>query len=237
MMSSAGEKYPSRDTAAYRRILASAEACFGTLGFQKTTVVEIAAAAQVSKPLVYRYFESKEHLYEVVVSRLVETWNEDVVAELSLPSTTDASTATSTASSAAAHPGGVAAALRGMHRASLGFARRSPLLRGLLAKESRLVLASYSDVVERTNATLKAQIGECLQAGIDAGEVRLDLPVDTMADAVTEIHLAYVERVVSGTETPDAERVALDAFECLLFGICLKEGDSETLPNERRKRS
>jgi len=32
----------------------------------------------------------------------------------------------------------------------------------------------------------------------------LDLPVDAMADAVTEIHLAYVERVVSGTEMPNA---------------------------------
>ena len=79
-MPSANDKFPPRDTAAYRRILASAEACFGTLGFQKTTVVEIAAAAQVSKPLVYRYFESKEHLYEVVISRLVQIWNEELTA-------------------------------------------------------------------------------------------------------------------------------------------------------------
>jgi hypothetical protein len=58
-----------------------------------------------------------------------------------------------------------------------------------------------------------------------------------MADAITEIHLAYVERVVSGTEWPDAERVALDAFECLLFGICLKAEDPETMSTTRRKRS
>ena len=68
-----------RDSAAYRRILAAAESCFGTLGFQKTTIVEIAAAAQVSKPLVYRYFESKEHLYEVVDQpRVFEGWNEEL---------------------------------------------------------------------------------------------------------------------------------------------------------------
>lgn len=226
-MHSAHDESPLRDTAASRRILAAAESCFGTLGFQKTTVVEIAAAAQVSKPLVYRYFESKERLYEIVIGRVVESWNEELLAELSL-----APEASSTESA-----GGVAGALRRMHRASLDFARRRPLLRGLLAKESRLLLASYSDVVERTNALLKAQIEQCIQSGIDAGTVRLDLPVDAMADAVTEIHLAYVERVVSGTETPDAERVALDAFECLLFGICLKEGDSRTMPTKRRKRS
>ena len=214
----AADEYPPRDTAAYRRLLAAAEACFGTLGFQKTTVVEIAAAAQVSKPLVYRYFGSKERLYEVVISRLVQGWNEELVAELSL------------ANAASARSGGVAEALRRMHRASLEFARQRSLLRGLLAKESRLLLASYSDVVERTNATLKAQIKQCLEAGIATGEVRLDLPVDAMADAVTELHLAYVERVVSGTETPEAQRVARDAFECLLFGICLHKGDSDPLP-------
>lgn len=225
--SSAHEQYPPRDTAAYRRILEAAEACFGTLGFQKTTVVEIAAAAQVSKPLVYRYFESKEHLYEVVISRVVEGWNEELVAELSAAGETETNPSAI----------GVAEALRRMHRVSLEFARRHALLRGLLAKESRLLLASYSDIVERTNATLKSQIADCLELGVAAGEVRLDLPVDAMADAITEIHLAYVERIVSGTETPDARRLALDAFEALLFGVCLTPDESRSLPTRRRKRS
>ncbi len=230
-MPSALDAYPSRDTAAYRRILAAAEAHFGTLGFQKATVVEIASSAQVSKPLVYRYFKSKEHLYEVVISQLVEGWNEELLAELSF------STAASSEASGPASGDTVAEALRRMHRVSLDFARQRPLLRGLLAKEGRLLLASYSDIVERTNATLKAQIEQCLQAGIEAGEVRLNLPVDAMADAVTEIHLAYVERIVSGTETPDAKQVALDGFECLLFGICLNDGGAAAAPRKRRKRS
>lgn len=226
-MPSAHDRFPPRDTAAYRRILAAAETCFGTLGFQKTTVVEIAAAAQVSKPLVYRYFESKEHLYEVVISRLVEGWNEEFVVELS--------SANGTASDDGA--GSVTDALRRMHRVSLDFARRHALLRGLLAKESRLLLASYSDVVERTNATLRSQIEACLRTGVASGEVRLDLPVDAMADAVTEIHLAYVERIVSGEETPDAQRLALDAFETLLFGICLPRAEPRPSSSQRRKRS
>ena len=64
--------------------------------------------AQVSKPLVYRYFESKEHLYEVVISRLVQSWNEELLDELSL----------ATGQSSTTNEGGVAEALRGMHRAS-----------------------------------------------------------------------------------------------------------------------
>ena len=219
-MSAAADRFPPRDTAAYGRILASAEACFGNLGFQKASVVEIAAAAQVSKPLVYRYFESKEHLYERVISSLVQTWNDVVVAELSTAETR-----------------GVAEALRAMHGQSLAFARRRPLLRGLLAQESRLLLATYSDLVERTLHTLKAQIEECLRTGTRAGEVRHDLSIDAMAEAVTEIHVAFVERVVSGTEKPGAERVALDAFECLLFGVCPAPEDAKPSPKPRRKRS
>ena len=84
---------------------------------------------------------------------------------------------------------------------------------------------------------MKAQVKECLQAGIDRGEVRREQPVDAMADAATELHLAYVERVVSGSETPYAQRVAHDAFECLLFGICAEEADSQSKPTTRRKRS
>ena len=49
--------------------------------------------------------------------------------------------------------------------------------------------------------------------------------------------LAYVERIVSGTEKPNAERLSLDAFEFILFGLCLKESDSETLPTQRRRPS
>ena len=154
------------ETAAGRRILASAERCFGTLGFRKTSVTEIAAAAQVSKPLVYRYFESKEQLYEAVIRNLVDAWNEELVATL----VADADDA-----------GGVAEALRTMHRASLAFARRSPLLQGLLARDSRMTLATYSDVVERSMQTWRAQVLHCLEAGIARGEVRSDLPAEAIA--------------------------------------------------------
>ena len=216
-MRSLNEKYPPRDTAAYRRLLEAAENCFGTLGSQKTTVVEIAFVAQVSKPLVYCSFGSKEHLYEVVISRLVGGWNEELVAELSSGAP-------------------VAEALRRMHRVSLDYARTRPLLRGLLAQDSRLLLAAYSDIVERTNATLKTQIQACLATGVASGEVRLDVPVGAMADAVTEMHLAYVERIVSGLETRAVERITLDAFECLLFGICMSTKASRA-GSQRRKRS
>ena len=85
-------------------------------------------------------------------------------------------------------------------------------------------------------AALKTQIQACLATGVASGEVRLDVPAGAMADAVTEMHLAYVERIVSGLDTRAAERVALDAFECLLFGICMST-DASRAGSQRRKRS
>ncbi|HEY5820984.1 MAG TPA: TetR/AcrR family transcriptional regulator [Propionibacteriaceae bacterium] len=48
-------------------------ALFAERGFEGTSVEEIAARAQVSKPVVYEHFGGKEGLYAVVVDREVRT--------------------------------------------------------------------------------------------------------------------------------------------------------------------
>jgi AcrR family transcriptional regulator len=45
---------------------------FAERGFEGTSIEEIAAAAEVSKPVVYEHFGGKEGLYAVVVDREVE---------------------------------------------------------------------------------------------------------------------------------------------------------------------
>ena len=61
-------------TAAERReqLITIARAAFAELGFDGTSVEEIAARAQVSKPIVYEHFGGKEGLYAVVVDREVQ---------------------------------------------------------------------------------------------------------------------------------------------------------------------
>jgi len=44
-------------------VLAAAAQAFGELGYERVTLEAIAAAAGVTKPVVYRHFESKEALY------------------------------------------------------------------------------------------------------------------------------------------------------------------------------
>ena len=52
-------------------ILTAAERVFGTQGFQKTTMNDVAVAAHVSRPLLYRYFRDKAGLLNAVVERVL----------------------------------------------------------------------------------------------------------------------------------------------------------------------
>ena len=65
----------SRMTAAERReqLIEIARSLFAERGFDGTSIEEIAARAEVSKPVVYEHFGGKEGLYAVVVDREVRT--------------------------------------------------------------------------------------------------------------------------------------------------------------------
>lgn len=62
-------------TAAQRReqLLSIGKSLFAQRGYEAVTVEEIAAAAEVSKPVVYEHFGGKEGLYAVVVDREMRT--------------------------------------------------------------------------------------------------------------------------------------------------------------------
>ena len=63
----------SRMTSAERReqLIEIARGLFAARGFEGTSIEEIAARAEVSKPIVYEHFGGKEGLYAVVVDREV----------------------------------------------------------------------------------------------------------------------------------------------------------------------
>src|SRR5262245_53555138 len=63
----------------HERILDSAAQLFAAHGFAKTSVDEIAAAAGVSKGLVYDHYDSKEELLAAVFWKLVEQWDADTI--------------------------------------------------------------------------------------------------------------------------------------------------------------
>lgn len=65
------------------QLLTVGRSLFAEKGFDATSVEEIAARAQVSKPVVYEHFGGKEGLYAVIVDREVELLLGSLTAALS----------------------------------------------------------------------------------------------------------------------------------------------------------
>ena len=75
MTSSGGGRPRVRMTGAERRqqLLDVGRELFGQRGYEATSIEEVAARADVSKPVVYEHFGGKEGLYAVVVDREIRT--------------------------------------------------------------------------------------------------------------------------------------------------------------------
>lgn len=84
----------TRMSASERReqLIAVARGLFAERGFDATSVEEVAARAQVSKPVVYEHFGGKEGLYAVVVDREITTISTAISSAIADP-TADAAAA------------------------------------------------------------------------------------------------------------------------------------------------
>jgi AcrR family transcriptional regulator len=182
-------------------ILDAAETVFGAQGFAKTNMTDIAVAADASRPLLYRYFQDKEGLFEAVVDRVLREWNEVLLAE------------------AARNTPGTAHTMRLVLQATLDFARNRKVLRGLLSQDARLALSDYSDVLERGRSMLRILVRDILRQGVQRGDVRGDLDVDDLAHVVSEVFLAYADHIVSRESEGIGERRFEAIIETLLHGF------------------
>jgi AcrR family transcriptional regulator len=76
------EVRPRRDPVRRETILHAAAEVFAHAGFAATSVEDIAAAAGITKLIVYRHFDSKENLYRAVLERVFQRQAEFFVANL-----------------------------------------------------------------------------------------------------------------------------------------------------------
>jgi len=185
---------------ARERIVAAGIQVFGRFGFAKATVQEIAAAAHVSKPLFYRQFKNKQHVFEVVVERVFSEWHEAMIDRV------------------ARTEGGTAEVLSALFVGTLEYGREHPLLKRLLTRDSQLLLSTQSDMWDRACSALRGLIEQILREGREAGEVRSEIPIEHMADLLTEINFTYTNRQLhSGVAVGDelAESIA----GCMLGGV------------------
>lgn len=74
----------TRMSRAQRReqLISIARELFGAHGYDAVSIEEIAAAAEVSKPVVYEHFGGKEGLYQVIVDREVTSLSEMLSAHM-----------------------------------------------------------------------------------------------------------------------------------------------------------
>lgn len=189
-----------RHRSARERILAAAIQVFGTYGFTKSTVQEIAAAAHVSKPLFYRHFKNKQDVFEVVIERVFDDWHEAMAEQVAR---TDGTTAE---------------ALRVLFVGALEYAQARPLLNHLLARDSQLLLSTQSDVWDRACGAMRSLIEQILRRGSEAGEVRTDVPVEHMADLLTEINFVYTNRQLH-TGLAIGSALAEDVARCMVGAV------------------
>jgi len=170
-----------------QRILESARRCFGQQGYAGATVAVIAEQAGVSNGLLYQFFSSKKHLFEVVLRELVGDWVRAMVPRN--PAQESA-----------------AAALEGMFRRSVEFCRSHPLLPALMSADPALQL-------ERLKVAAKDRVEPHreLVAGILAGEFRGDLDVTSVADLICQIHADYSRRAYANDPMFPADPALIDA--------------------------
>ncbi len=182
-------------------ILDAAESIFGERGFKKTTLEDVAVAARVSRPLVYRYFGDKQTLFAHVLERVLREWNEVLVAEAARETT------------------GTAETLRLVLAACLDFARSRTVLRGLLVRDARLVRAAAGSVLDEGRSLLPALVRQILARGVERGHVRADLALDDMVHVVSEVFVSYALLALAGESERVGRRRAEAVIETLLHGV------------------
>jgi AcrR family transcriptional regulator len=172
------EVSPSRRAASEqrrRRVLDAARACFGEAGFAGATIGAIAERADVSNGLLYQFFRSKEHLFEVVLREIIGDWVRAMVPR-------DAADESPSQ------------ALEGMFRRSVEFCRRHPLLPALLRGDADLQLSRIREAGRDRVQPHRDLVASLLRRGIEAGEFKPDLDVPSVADVICQLQADYSGR-------------------------------------------
>jgi AcrR family transcriptional regulator len=183
-------------------VLEAARACFGEAGFAGATIGAIAERAGVSNGLLYQFFRSKEHLFEVVLREIIGDWVRAMV-----PRDTAANESASEA-------------LEGMFRRSVEFCRRHPLLPALLRGDEGLQLSRIRAAGRDRVQPHRDLVASLLRRGIEAGEFKRDLDVASVADVICQLQPDYSGRAYRrDRDFPDSPAIIDAATRFLLDAV------------------
>lgn len=185
------------------RILMAAEELFASQGFAKTTVDEIAAAAGVSKGLLYDHYVSKEALLGAIWDRLVEDWTR-AVRETKFDETA------------------IADSIGAMVRSSLEYVRANPLLRRIIAIDPGALIPGGRESQIEFARRYRAGLEPVLARGIRRGELRRDLDIAHTAEVIWLLHFTLTRELFVGPHRiprADSEELLRSAVELVVAGL------------------
>ncbi len=160
------------------RILEAASSCFAEKGFKRATVEDIAAAAGVSRPLVYKHFGDKDTLIDAVLEATFDDWLVYNAAPFE-----DSSESASA---------GLEAKITG----AVEFARARPIFQAILRQDPRIVFSGHGERFLECRACSRERTLEILRTGIRSGEFRSDFDLDATADSLEMILFVMLERAL-----------------------------------------
>jgi AcrR family transcriptional regulator len=167
-------KSPSDEDEARERLLVAADACYAEKGPVRTRMSDIARRAGVHRSTVYYYFSNKDTLLAASFVRVLAATAEAVEQcwQTDDPFLTQL----------------VAACLRGTD-----IARNSPIMRSLMEEHQALGVAYHAaEGSELWRAKLAETLVRRLEAAAAAGEIRRDLPADTLARWIVRINFSLI---------------------------------------------
>ena len=165
---------PADEDEARERLLVAADACYAEKGPVRTRMSDIARRAGVHRSTVYYYFSKKDTLLAASFVRVLAATAEAVEQcwQTDDPFLTQL----------------VAACLRGTD-----IARSSPIMRSLMEEHQALGVAYHAaEGSELWRAKLAETLVRRLEAAAAAGEIRRDLPADTLARWIVRINFSLI---------------------------------------------
>jgi len=185
------------------RIVRAALRCFATGGYGRTSNRQIAEAADVTSPALYHYFDSKAELYAAVHDHGLETvlraYRDALVRHADCLDQ-----------------------LCAIVEASIELNRAHPGLAEFLSV-APLELDRHPELEARlrlSGAEVQAVFRELLERGVERGELRPDLDVETVVDLLTATSFG-VHCFFGPLAKPEQHRAVLGAFQALLRGSLL----------------
>jgi AcrR family transcriptional regulator len=171
------------------RILDAASLCFSQRGFQSTTIVDVAQAAGVSRPLIYKYFRDKDGLIDSVLRSTFAEWESlNAPGAVGLPGPTRPAEKSD--------DGNASDALERRFQSALDFVRARPIFREILQQDPQIVLRGHLEGLRRCRAVSVASTRAILKSGRERGEFRADLDLDETTASVEMILFALLERTL-----------------------------------------